>query len=38
VALALWLAEQLAARALLLPEGVSAPAGSHVPTAPLPTA
>ena len=35
VALALWLAEQLAARVLLLPDGHSAPAGSHVPTAQL---
>ena len=36
VALALWLAEHLAARALALPAGVQPPAGSHVPTQTLP--
>jgi 7,8-dihydroneopterin aldolase/epimerase/oxygenase len=38
VALALWLAEHLAARCLLLPDGMAAPAGSHVPTGRLPQA
>ncbi len=36
VALALWLAEHVAAARMLLPEGIAAPPGSHVPQASLP--
>ena len=36
LALALWLAEHVAAAQLLMPEGLSAPPGSHVPQAYLP--
>jgi 7,8-dihydroneopterin aldolase/epimerase/oxygenase len=36
VALALWLAEHVAARELRVPEGVIVPPGSHVPHARLP--